>query len=130
MSSNKTFISPYVFPGLKLDGEDRRLVKSTFKHLKHKITKEDLLSMVAEECGVTTSQIVSRIREREIVNGRFMYCAIMNMSFGYTLKTIGKLIGGRDHTTILHSIETFKDRYRNEEVFRDTVNRIYEKLGI
>ena len=130
MSSNKTFISPYVYPGLKLDVDDKRLVKSTFKHLKYKISKEDLLTMVAEECGVTAPQIISRIREREIVNGRFMYCAIMNMSFGYTLKTIGKLTGGRDHTTILHAIETFKDRYRNEELFRDTVNRIYEKLGI
>jgi chromosomal replication initiator protein len=130
MILEKTFISPYVFPGLKLDGEDRRLVKSSFKHLKYKISKEDLLEMVAEECGVTTSQIVGRIREREIVNGRFMYCAIMNMSFGYTLERIGKLMDGRDHTTILHAVETFKDRYRNEEPFRITVNRIYEKLGI
>lgn len=130
MSSNKTFISPYVFPGLKLDGEDRRLIKSSFKHLKYKITKEDLLDMVADECGVTAKQIISRIREREIVNGRFMYCAIMNISFGYTLQKIGKIMDDRDHTTILHAVETFKDRYRNEETFRSTVNRIYQKLGI
>lgn len=130
MSSIKTFISPYVFPGLKLDGEDRRLVKSSFKHLKYKITKEDLLDMVADECGVTAKQIVGRIREREIVNGRFMYCAIMNISFGYTLERIGKIMDGRDHTTILHAVETFKDRYRNEDTFRSTVNRIYQKLGI
>jgi chromosomal replication initiator protein len=130
MSLNETSISPYVFPGLKLDEEDSRLLKSSFKHLKYKISKEDLLKIVADECGVTTSQIVSRIREREIVNGRFMYCAIMNMSFGYTLKKIGEIMDGRDHTTILHAVEAFKDRYRNEDTFRGSVNRIYRKLGI
>ena len=130
MIIEKTFISPYVYPGLKLEGEDRRLMKASFKHLKYKISKEEILEMVAEECGVTSSQIVSRIREREIVNGRFMYCAILNMSFGYTLERIGKIMDGRDHTTILHAIGTFKDRYRNEDTFRTTVDRIYEKLGI
>ena len=130
MLTNKTHISPYVYPGLKLDGEDMRLIKSSAKHFKYKISKEEILDIIAEECGITPSRILGRIREREIVNGRFMYCAIMNMSFGYTLERIGKIIDGRDHTTILHAIGAFKDRYRNEETFRTTVNKIYNKLGI
>lgn len=130
MSLEKVQISPYIYPGLKLNVEDKRLVNESVKHLKHKITREEILEVVAEECGVKSSQILSRIREREIVNGRFMYCAILYTSFGYTLERIGKIMGGRDHSTIIHSIETYKNRYRNEETFKSTVDNIYQKLGI
>jgi chromosomal replication initiator protein len=130
MSLEKIQISPYVYPGLKLNVEDKRIVNESVKHLKYKITKDEILNIVADECGVKPSQILGRIREREIVNGRFMYCAILYRSFGYTLKGIGKIIGGRDHTTISHSIEAFKDRYRNEEDFKSRVDEIYNKLGI
>ena len=130
MSLEKIQISPYVYPGLKLNSEDKRLVNETIKNLKHKITKEEILGIVAEECSVTPTQIISRIRKREIVNGRFMYCAILYRSFGYTLERIGEIMDGRDHTTIIHSIETFNNRYHNEETFKSSVDNIYQKLGI
>ncbi len=130
MELEKIQISPYVYPGLKLNVEDKRIVKESVKHLRFKISKDEILEIVANECGVTPSKILSRIREREVVNGRFMYSAILYKSFGYTLQGIGKIIGGRDHTTISHSIEEFKNRYRNEEIFRNKVDEIYKKIGI
>jgi chromosomal replication initiator protein len=130
MSLEKIQISPYVYPGLKLNVEDKRLVNETIKHLKNKITKEEILGIVAEECSITPKQIISRIRKREIVNGRFMYCAILYKSFGYTLERIGEIMDGRDHTTIIHSIDAFNNRYHYEERFKNTVDNIYQKLGI
>jgi chromosomal replication initiator protein len=54
----------------------------------------------------------------------------MKEYFGYSLKKIGEFVGGRDHTTIMHSIKTYKDRYQNEEHYRHTVNAIYNKIGL
>ena len=48
----------------------------------------------------------------------------------YSLKKIGEFVGGRDHTTIIHSVEKYKDRYENEEHYRFLVNNIYNKIGI
>ena len=123
-------ISPYVFPGIKVTPQEKRRIKAKLRLFKFKLTKEDVLRIVAEECEVTPEQIVYRSRKKEIVNARFMFCGIMKIYFNYSLNTIGDLVDGRDHTTIIHAVENFKDRYKQEDWFRDTVLNIYDKLGI
>ena len=73
---------------------------------------------------------MAKTRKTEVVNGRFIFCGIMKEYFGYSLKKIGEFVGGRDHTTIIHSVEKYHDRYQNEEHYRVLVNNIYNKIGI
>jgi chromosomal replication initiator protein len=54
----------------------------------------------------------------------------MKEYFGYSLKKIGEFVGGRDHTTVIHSIREYKNRYQNEEHYRSMVNNIYNKIGL
>jgi chromosomal replication initiator protein len=65
-----------------------------------------------------------------VVNGRFIFCGVMKEYFGYSLKKIGEFVGGRDHTTIIHSIREYKNRYQNEEHYRHMVNNVYNKIGL
>ena len=122
-------ISPYLFPGLKLDQKNKQQIKNDSKLLRYKVTKEEILEIIANECGITVSQILDKTRKKEVVNGRFIFCGIMNDYFNYTLKRIGDVVG-RDHTTVIHAIKKFKDRIRNEDYFRDLVREVYNKIGI
>ena len=122
-------ISPYSFPGLKLDLNEKQQIKNNSKLLRYKITKEEILEIIADECGITVGQILNKSRKREVINGRFIFCGIMNDYFSYTLKRIGGVVG-RDHTTVIHAVRKFKDRIRNEDDFRDLVNGVYNKIGI
>ena len=123
-------ISPYSFPGLKLDQKDKQQIKNNTKLLRYKITKEEILEIIANECGITVSQILNKSRKREVINGRFIFCGIMKDYFGHSLKKIGEYVGNRDHTTIIHAVEKYHDRYENEDHFRNAVNMIYNKIGI
>jgi len=122
-------ISPYSFPGLKLDLNEKQQIKNNSKLLRYKITKEEILEIIADECGITVSQILTKSRKREVINGRFIFCGIMNDYFSYTLKRIGGVIG-RDHTTIIHAVRKFRDRIRNEDDFKELVKGVYNKIGI
>ena len=122
-------ISPYLFPGLKLDQKNKQQIKNDSKLLRYKVTKEEILEIIANECGITVSQILDKTRKKEVINGRFIFCGIMNDYFNYTLKRIGDVVG-RDHTTVIHAIKKFKDRIRNEDYFRDLVREVYNKIGI
>ena len=51
-------------------------------------------------------------------------------TLSYSLKKIGEFVGGRDHTTIIHSIREYKNRYQNEEHYRMIVNNVYNKIGL
>ena len=113
-------ISPYVFPGLKY----KEFMSKNVKFRKGKITPEEILSIVAKNCGVTSEQIISKTRIGEVVEARHILCGIMRNNFNYGLKSIGDFVGKRDHTTAINSIRTFKNRCELEEGYKDVVDRI------
>jgi chromosomal replication initiator protein len=130
MSTKFVSISPYSFPGLKLSQKENESFKNLQRSLRYKITKDEILQIVANECSISVADIVDKTRKIEVVNGRFMFCGIMKEYFGYSLKKIGEFVGNRDHTTIMHSIKEYKNRYQNEERYRFLVNNVYEKIGV
>jgi chromosomal replication initiator protein len=130
MSKKSVSISPYSFPGLRLSQREKESFKNSQRSLRFRITKDEILQIIAYECSVSVTDIVTKTRKKEVVNGRFIFCGIMKEYFGYSLKKIGEFVGGRDHTTIIHSVEKYHDRYQNEEHYRFLVNNIYNKIGI
>jgi chromosomal replication initiator protein len=130
MGKKTARLSPYVFPGLKLTQKERESLKNSQRSLRYKMSKDEILEIIAEECSIKVSDISSKTRKTEVVNGRFIFCGVMKEYFGYSLKKIGEFVGGRDHTTVIHSIREYKNRYQNEEHYRSMVNNIYNKIGL
>jgi chromosomal replication initiator protein len=130
MSKKFVSVSPYSFPGLRLTQREIESFKNSQRSLRYRITKDEILQIVAYECSVSVADIIDKTRKTEVVNGRFIFCGIMKEYFGYSLKKIGEFVGNRDHSTIMHSIKEYKNRYQNEEHYRMLVNNVYDKIGI
>ena len=125
----KVSISPYSFPGLKLTiGDKRKILKDRTNRVR--LSKEDVLDIISNESGVGVNEIVSRSRKKEIVNARFIFCSIMKDHYDYSLVYIGKLIGGRDHTSVIHAINQHRSRVKNEDTYRDLTSNIYQKISL
>lgn len=123
----KVAISPYSFPGLKLTISDKRkILKNRTNRVR--LSKEDILDIISNESGVGVNEIVSRSRKKEIVNARFIFCSIMKDHYNYSLVYIGELIGGRDHTSVIHAINQHRSRVKNEDAYRDLTSNIYQKI--
>jgi chromosomal replication initiator protein len=118
-------ISPYVYPGVK--SEFIPAIKNK-QYLRSRVTPEEVMNVIAQNYGITTMDILSRVRKREICDARHMFCAIMRKQFKYSLKSIGEMVSGRDHTTAIHSIQTFNDRCKNEEDFKELSDRIITQV--
>ena len=128
--SKKVTISPYSFPGLKLTiGDKRKILKDTRTN-RVRLSKEDVLDIISNESGVGVHEIVSRSRKKEIVNARFIFCSIMKDHYDYSLVYIGELIGGRDHTSVIHAINQHRSRVKNEDTYRDLTSNIYQKISL
>ena len=130
MSKKVIKISPYSYPGIKLSQKDREEFRNSQRSLRYRMSKDEILQIIADECMVSVGDIIDKTRKREVVNGRFIFCGIMKDYFGYSLKKIGEYVGDRDHTTIIHAVEKYHDRYENEDHFRNSVHIIYNKIGI
>jgi chromosomal replication initiation ATPase DnaA len=69
-----------------------------------------LRAIITHVTGIPWKQIESKSRKREIVLARQLYCVYAKQRLGdISLKSIGLAIGNRDHTTVIHSIQTVKD---------------------
>jgi chromosomal replication initiation ATPase DnaA len=130
MSKNVVKVSPYSFPGIKLSQKEKEEFRNSQRSLRYRMGKDEILQIISDECMVSVGDIVDKTRKREVVNGRFIFCGIMKDYFGHSLKKIGEYVGNRDHTTIIHAVEKYHDRYQNEDHFRNSVNMIYNKMGI
>jgi chromosomal replication initiator protein len=116
-------ISPYVYPGIKDTSEYVKIKKFD----RDKISKEDVLFIISQHCSVSVGKILSRIREREVIDARHMYIAVMRQIFRYPVTEIGRMVD-RDHTTILDALKKFTSRYRNYDDYRDVADSIFNEV--
>ena len=92
------------------------------------ITNEDVITTVAEKCGVTTEAMRGRNRAQEIVMPRQIAMYLMREETGASLAEIGRALGGRDHTTVIHGIEKIEARLQEDSALRTRVIAIREAL--
>lgn len=92
------------------------------------ITNDDVIDTVAEKCGVTTEAMKGRNRAQEIVMPRQIAMYLMREETGASLAEIGRALGGRDHTTVIHGIEKIEARLQEDAALRTRVIAIREAL--
>jgi chromosomal replication initiator protein len=118
-------ISPYVFPGIKKGDLNLSFLKSK----QFSISPMEILKVVAEHHFVSVEDVVRKNNKREASEARHVYCAVMKNEFRYTFKFIGDILNGRDHTTVIHSINTFKDRSKFEEGYKENYEKIVKQIN-
>ena len=70
---------------------------------------------IAEQYGVTVRRLMSKDRRHDIVCARQHLMATLYATGRYSLPAIGKFLGGRDHTTVLHGIRAHGKRMAMQE---------------
>lgn len=68
---------------------------------------ESTLKIISQSLNIPEHIILGKCRKREYVLARQILATVESKN--HTLKDVGDFIGGRDHTTIIHSRDTIKD---------------------
>lgn len=68
-------------------------------------------------------------RGREIVNARQIAMYLIRRMTNLSLVDIGKEFGGRDHTTVLHSLDKVEKQMRSEPAFAEVVKEITTNIN-
>lgn len=104
----------------------RNFIKSSTKE----ITIDTIQKMVCEYFDVSYDKLLQKTRKREIVQARQITMYLSKAFTKNSLKTIGEHFGGRDHTTVIHSCQTVKDLMDTDNVFRENVLEIQQKVQL
>ncbi len=95
------------------------------------VTAEKIQQEVCELLQIPMSLLTGKSRKQEIVFARQVGMYLIRELTGASLKTIGNHFGGRDHTTVMHSLNTITDLVQNgDDRTRRILNGLYRSLGV
>ena len=83
---------------------------------------------VAKEWGVTPEGLRSKTRTKALTTPRQVAMYLMRNLLGLQLVEIGAAFGGRDHSTVIHSLERVLAMMREDPSFAQRVGRLYAFL--
>lgn len=113
-------------PGLK---ESISILESLVREPIRKTTNNRaILKCVSEFYGIPTKDIISRGRKQEVVKPRQVAMYLMRLECNTSYPSIGDEVGGRDHTTAIHSYKQVENNLRNNELLNDEIESIRERL--
>jgi chromosomal replication initiator protein len=69
---------------------------------------DSVIEKVADFYGISNADIRGKCRQRELVKARWIAMYFIRTKTDFTLNTIGDMFQ-RDHTTVIHALETIKD---------------------
>lgn len=95
------------------------------------VTTEQIQKEVCEHFEVPMSLLTGKSRKQEIVFARQIAMYLIRELTRASLKTIGNHFGGRDHTTVMHSVNTIENlKIAEDDRVRRTLNTFYRTLKV
>lgn len=96
---------------------------------KQEVTPEFIIQIVADHFNLTPLDIMSAKRSKEIVYPRQIVMYLCRTMTETGLQNIGKALGGRDHTTILHGIKTISADLEKNPSLQNTIDILKKKIS-
>lgn len=87
--------------------EVKALIKNNIKPKKN-ISIKEVVKMIADFYNIEEKVIYEKTRRKEVVKPRQVAMYILREDFNISFPSIGEKLGGRDHTTVIHSCEKIK----------------------
>ncbi len=103
--------------------EVKGLLKNNMKPKKN-IAIKDVVKTVSEYYQIEESSIYEKTRKKEIVKARQMVMYLLREDFNVSYPLIGQKLGGKDHTTVIHSCLKIKNDLKNDPQLQEELEQI------
>jgi chromosomal replication initiator protein len=112
---------------------DMDLVREALKKVlkqseKREISVDDVLKAVSAKMNVKLSDIKSQKKNKEVVMARQVAMHVSRKITGASFPDIGKKIGGRDHSTVIHACNKIKNILDQDEKLKRFMEELEEAL--
>ncbi|PIQ67057.1 MAG: chromosomal replication initiator protein DnaA [Candidatus Zambryskibacteria bacterium CG_4_9_14_3_um_filter_40_16] len=103
--------------------EIKSFVKTNAKP-KRAISVKEVVKIVADFYQIPEENIYEKTRRKEIIKPRQVAMYILREDFSISYPSIGQKLGGRDHTTVIHSCEKIKGCLLNDAVLNQEIGQL------
>ena len=95
----------------------------------HEVTPQFIIDLVAEQYGISVDDISSKKKNKEIAIPRQICMYLCRKYTEYSLKTIGDIMGNRDHTTVIHGINKVSSMLKSDEILQNNMDILVKKIN-
>ncbi|MBN7811141.1 chromosomal replication initiator protein DnaA [Algoriphagus sp. H41] len=106
----------------------KTVIKNFIKDIETEVGIEFIQKSVSEYYGIHTDELKAKTRKKEIVIARQVAMYFSKEFTNHSLKSIGYHFGGRDHSTVIHAVQTVNDMIETDSGFRNSVNELKKKF--
>lgn len=124
----------YLLAHQKLHKKSLTMKKAEFllKNLIHRpikrITPKTIMDTVARFYGLTEKNLISSSRKKEFVGPRQIVMYFLKEVLSCSYPTIGRKLGGRDHTTVIYGYEKVKKRLEEDSRLKEEIQLIKQRI--
>ncbi|MEK7525018.1 MAG: chromosomal replication initiator protein DnaA [Patescibacteria group bacterium] len=93
-----------------------------------KLRPIQLISLVAKHFEFKNKDLLGKSRKAELVLARHIAIHLLRNELGLQLEKVGELMGGRDHTTIMHADEKIKQEFEVNQTVRENVMKLRQEM--
>lgn len=89
-----------------------------------KLNPRHIISICAKHFNIKTSDLCGKSRKKELVNARHITAYLLLTQINLPLEEVGHLLGGRDHTSIMHARDKVSSDFSTNPQTRQLINQI------
>jgi chromosomal replication initiator protein len=106
----------------------KEVMKNIIKEIQTDVSVDFIQKTVSEYFKVELEALKGKLKKREFVIPRQVAMYFCKRYTQLTLALIGENFGGRDHSTVIHALESVEDMMKTDMNFRVTVEELGKKL--
>jgi chromosomal replication initiator protein len=107
--------------------EIKDILKNSVKP-KKTVSIKDIVKMVSDFYNIDEDSIYNKTRRKEVVKPRQVVMYMLREDFNISFPSIGEKLGGRDHTTVIHSYEKVKEDIKTSPILLQEINQLRSML--
>jgi chromosomal replication initiator protein len=98
-----------------------------FKVQTRQLSTFEIIDITCNYLKIDKERLISKIRKRSLVMGRYLLADLLyhNKFLDLSLSEVGIIIGGRDHTTVIHGLQSIKNMIFCEPEYKEKIKQLH-----
>lgn len=108
----------------------KQIIDKLVKNIQRELSIDYIQKIVCDYFNMPVDMMKSKTRKREIVQARQIAMFFAKNLTKSSLATIGAMVGGKDHATVLHACKTVNNLLETDKRFKMYIDEIEKKLKL
>ena len=123
-----TIISYLELNGLIQQSQIDEIISKLSISSKKITTFDKILKIITDSYNIKEDLLLKAIRIKEVVHPRQVLIYLLRNELDYSFASIGKKLGGKDHSTIMYACKKIEGKYRDSMEFKKELDIIRDKI--